>query len=79
MDVLPMVRYLNSKDGPHMTLAAIAPYLGVGESTLCEYLSGKYKPSKQAAEKMEKGMRELLGEIMEEWNGLCNRYLQQVE
>ena len=29
MDIIEFIRYLNSSDGPHMPLRAIAPYLGV--------------------------------------------------
>ena len=67
MEILDMVRYLNSLDGPHMSLRAIAPYLGVSQPQLTRYLSGQQKPKEETIRQMEKGMNELLREIVGEW------------
>ncbi len=53
LDILETIRYLNSADGPHMPLRAIAPYIGVDFSSLDRYLSGKIKPKEETRRRME--------------------------
>lgn len=64
-DVIEVIRYLNSADGPHMPLRAIAPYLGVPFNQLAGYLHGAV-PREETRKRLEKGTRELIQEIMRE-------------
>jgi len=66
MDVIETIRYLNSDDGPHMPLRAIAPYVGVSHNTLSEYLNGVISPREETRKIMEKGVKELILEIVKE-------------
>ena len=66
MDIIETIRYLNSDDGPHMPLRAIAPYCGIDHCTLSGYLTGKFKPKEETRKQMEKGIKELILEIVRE-------------
>lgn len=66
MDILDTIRYLNSPDGPHMPLRAIAPYCGIEHGALSQYLNGKMKPKPETIERMKQGIRELVNEIWRE-------------
>ena len=66
MDVIETIRYLNSKDGPHMSLRAIAPYCGLEISQLSMYMTGKMEPREETRKRMEQGIKDLVNEIQEE-------------
>lgn len=63
MDILDTIRYLNSLDGPHMSLRSIAPYCGMEHDQLSRYLTGKFIPRDETRKRMEQGIRELVMEI----------------
>ena len=63
MDILETIRYLNSVDGPHMPLRAIAPYCGIEYSALSLYLNNKMKPKPETIAKMKQGIKELVEQI----------------
>ena len=66
MDIIETIRYLNSIDGPHMSLRAIAPYCGLDISQLSMYMNGKLNPKDETRKRMEKGIKELVEEIQRE-------------
>ena len=66
MDILQLIRYLNSPDGPHMPIRAIAPYVGISQNQLTQYVNGNVTPRPETIQRMEQGIRELLKEIGEE-------------
>lgn len=71
LEVLEVIRYLNSLDGPHISLQALAPYVGVAPCTLSLYLSGMRKPKPETVEMIKKGLRELIEEMKREVDRVC--------
>lgn len=47
MDVIKALRYFISEDGPHMSIKTLSIYCGLGESTMRDYIRGKYKPPEE--------------------------------
>lgn len=45
MEVVEVLRYMNSADGPNIPLRTLAAYCGCSHNVLSEYLNGKYNPS----------------------------------
>lgn len=66
MNAIETIRYLHSTDGPSMPLRAIAPYVGVSQASLSNYLDGLTKPKPETLQKMEKGLQDLFAELSSE-------------
>lgn len=66
MNVVKVITYLNSADGPNIPLRTLAAYLGSSSASLSTYIRGKVVPSADVAAKMEKGIKELAQEIAAE-------------
>ena len=45
MNIVDMLSYLNSADGPNIPLRTLSAYCGCANSTLSNYINKKYKPS----------------------------------
>lgn len=50
MNIVEMIRYLNSEDGPNIPLRTLGTYCGCTHAALSNYLNGKIYPN----EKMRK-------------------------
>ena len=73
MDVIETIRYLNSLEGPHISLTRISIYCGCDRTTLAAYLRGAFKPTPEMRQQLEKGVSELIQEIYDEGKWLYNR------
>ena len=72
-DIVEVLRYLNSADGPNIPLRTLGVYCGVAHTAICAYLNGKAKPKEDTRKQLEKGVKELITEIFNEGRWLYNR------
>lgn len=68
MDIIKALQYFISRDGPNMSINTLSVYCGVGASTLRDYIREKYKPSPQVRAQIEKGLSDMLREMLTEWH-----------
>ena len=66
MDVIKALRYFISEDGPHMSIKTLSIYCGLGESTMRDYIRGKYKPPEERRLQIQKGLQDMIKEMMTE-------------
>lgn len=67
MDIIKALQYLNSTDGPHISIEKLAIYCGISKTTMYDYIREKYKPSPAMRVQLEKGITDLIKEIQSEW------------
>ena len=63
MNIIEVIRYLTSHDGPNIPLRTLAIYCGLTHPTLSYYLHGKGQPRDDTRKQMEQGIRDLVKEI----------------
>ena len=68
MDIIKALQYFNSSDGPHISLDKLAIYCGVSKSAMRDYIVEKYKPTKEVREKLERGLSDMIREMLTEWH-----------
>ena len=68
MDVIKALQYFISEDGPRMSIKTLSVYCGIGESTMRDYIREKYKPPPAVRTQIEKGLSDMLREMLSEWH-----------
>ena len=68
MDVIKALQYFNSEDGPHISISKLGIYCGVNENTMRDYIRGRCKPSPAVRAQIEKGLSDMLREMLSEWH-----------
>ena len=68
MDIIKALQYFISADGPHMSIKTLSNYCCIGESTLRDYIREKYKPPENTRKQIEKGISDMLKEMLTEWH-----------
>jgi len=68
MDIVKALQYFNSEDGPHISINKLAIYCGISENTMRGYIRGWYRPSEPVREQLEKGISDMLKEMLTEWH-----------
>ena len=68
MDIIKALRYFNSEDGPHISIQKLAIYCGISKGTMYDYIVGRCKPSQKVREQLEKGLSDMLKEMLSEWH-----------
>ncbi len=67
MNIVDMLSYLNSADGPNIPLRTLSAYCGCANSTLSNYINKKYKPSEDMEQQLKFGIGHLIREMISEW------------
>ena len=67
MDVIKALQYFISEDGPHLSIKTLSIYCGIGESTMRDYIRGKYSPPPERRKQIEQGLSEMIEEMKREW------------
>ena len=53
MNIIEIIRYLNSADGPNIPLRTLAAYCGTDHGSLSMYLNGIRKPKEETIAQMQ--------------------------
>jgi hypothetical protein len=67
-DVIDALRYFNSMDGPHISIEKLGIYCGIPKSTMSDYMAGRTHPSETNRQQIEKGLSDMLKEMLTEWH-----------
>ena len=73
MNVIKLLQYLNSVDGPRIPMRTLAAYCGTDEGNICNYINEKRVPKEETIARLEQGLRELVLEINNEAKWLFDR------
>ena len=65
MKLKDQIKYLNSPDGPNISLRTLAVYCGVSHTTLSRWVNGTSGISNDLRAQIQKGIKELVAEINE--------------
>lgn len=68
MDVIKALQYFISPDGPRMSIRTLSIYCGINESSLRDYIREKYPPPSDKRAQIEKGLSDMLKEMLTEWH-----------
>ena len=67
MNIVDMLTYLNSSEGPNIPLRTLSAYCGCANSTLSNYINKKYKPTDDMEQQLKFGIGSLIRELISEW------------
>ena len=68
MDVIKALQYFTSEDGPHISINKLSIYCGISPSTMRDYIREKCKPSEHVRAQIEKGLSDMMKEMLTEWH-----------
>ena len=68
MNVIKALQYFNSEDGPHISIKKLGIYCGINENTMRDYIRERCKPTPERMKQLEKGLSDMLKEMLTEWH-----------